>query len=97
MKQLILTPPSRYHHSDQNLTSGTLQATTHQVETLLENYALRLSHCLNDILYMQQKVNSRQEITELGMQIQRNRLLWANLHLGVMTVCMGRWYALYNL
>jgi hypothetical protein len=59
------------------------------VEGLLENYAIRLSHCLNDIVYKQQMVLSRQSMVELGMQIQRNRLLWANLHLGVITVCMG--------
>lgn len=28
-------------------------------------------------------------LTDLSMQIQRNKLLWLNLHLTVMAVCVG--------
>lgn len=85
-----IAPPIKYL-DQQSSQAAALEDSINpdDAESILENYALRLSHSLNDILYLQQKLGSRQDVVELGMQIQRNRLLWANLHLSVMAVCMG--------
>jgi len=60
-----------------------------EVQLLLESYTLRLNNVLNDILLLQKKVKNRQSLTDISMQIQRNRLLWLNLNLGIAAVCIA--------
>ena len=59
------------------------------VELLVESYACRLTHTLNNVIYQQQKVKNRQEVAEFYVQMQRNRIMTMNLHCGIAGVSIG--------
>jgi hypothetical protein len=44
---------------------------------------------LNNLIFQQRKVKSRQEIAEFSVQMQRNRILRMNLHCGIAGVSIG--------
>jgi hypothetical protein len=52
-------------------------------ELLLEGYVARLSHALNEIIYMQQKMQSRANMATMVMTMQRNRIMRMNLHTSI--------------
>lgn len=70
-------------------SSPDLEQLVDEIKILLESYTLRLNNSLNDVLLLQKKVKNRQSLTDLSMQVQRNRLLSLNLNLGVAAVCLG--------
>ena len=53
------------------------------VELLLEGYVARLSHALNEIIFMQQKMQSRANMATMVMTLQRNRIMRMNLHTSI--------------
>lgn len=59
------------------------------VELLVESYAARMTHTLNNLIFQQLKVKSRQEVAEFSVQMQRNRILRMNLHCGIAGVSIG--------
>ena len=74
----------------ENTVRGSVDITRHVVvELLVESYAARLTHTLNNVVYQQQKVKSRQEVAEFSVQMQRNRILRMNLHCGIAGVSIG--------
>lgn len=58
-------------------------------EMLLENYTMRISHVLSDVMNLQSKIKNKQQIADLGMKVKRNRLLWLNANLSATAVCVG--------
>ena len=52
-------------------------------ELLLEGYVARLSHALNEIIFMQQKMTSRANMANMVMTVQRNRIMRMNLHTSI--------------
>lgn len=79
----VQNPPLNSVHKDADLSSGNFssnatspaadnEAVT-EVELLLESYALRLSQSLSLISFLQQQAKSRQDLTELRLQLRRNR------------------------
>ena len=74
----------------ENTVRGSVDVSRHVVvELLVESYAARLTHTLNNVVYQQQKVKSRQEVAEFSVQMQRNRILRMNLHCGIAGVSIG--------
>jgi len=67
-----------------------------EVELLLENYVRVLNRTYNDVLYLQYRLASKQELAAIALDVYRNTLLRIELHLslagmgvGFMTVVAG--------
>ena len=74
----------------ENSLRGSIDLSRHVVvEVLVESYAARLTHTMNNLIYQQQKVKTRQEVAEFSVQMQRNRILRMNLHCAMMGVSIG--------
>ncbi|GMH83429.1 hypothetical protein TrST_g434 [Triparma strigata] len=59
------------------------------VELLLEDYNRQLDQILQEITYLQRRVQTKQELVAISLDSYRNRMIRMNVHIGIATMCLG--------
>lgn len=60
-----------------------------EIELILENYVLKLTHHFNEIVHLQHQIKTTVQLSDLTMKIQRNRILWLNVNLTSTGICLS--------
>jgi magnesium transporter len=83
------------YHAQTNNTSNSsdepdISIDRHQVvELLIEDYSRQLQQILQSINFLQNRVQSTQELVAMSLDAYRNRMIEMNLHLTIGAVCLG--------
>ena len=80
---------TRSTHFNPNEQDWSEEEQRENIELLLNNYLLRISHSISHVRQLQQKIKSKQDLADLNLKVTRNRLLWLNVNLAATAVCMG--------